>query len=154
MEEEIKPRLSGTEAYFLIAFALIADLINWIPVINIITTVVTAAFFQFYFFIRKVKGAQWSLIGNIIEFIPVASVLPAITAGVVGTIIADRIQAKIDNKMAQTDSLKEPDLGYNYKDIEDQQEEDVEVENGAEENEEKNEGEPTEEESVQESIKK
>ena len=96
-----EPKISIVEAYFLIVFAIIADLINWIPIINILTTIVTLPVFQFYFMIKGVKGI-YSLAGNIAELIPGLSVLPAITAGVVTTIIVDRVQAKTGVDVTKT----------------------------------------------------
>lgn len=81
-------KISTVEAYYLIVFAIMADLVNWIPIVNILTTVVTLPVFQFYFRIKGVKS-MYSLAGNLAEVIPFVSVLPAITAGVLVTIIVD-----------------------------------------------------------------
>ncbi len=96
-ENKIEPKISLPEAYFLIAFAIIADLINWIPIINWLVTLITLPGFQFYFAMKGVRGV-YSLAGNLIEFVPVLSVLPAITAGIIATIIIDRLEA---NKLGQ-----------------------------------------------------
>jgi len=88
------PKISLGEAFFLVAFAIIADLINWIPVINWVATAVTFPAYQLYFYMRGLKGA-YALGGNIIELIPAISVLPAITAGVVATIIANRTKSSV-----------------------------------------------------------
>lgn len=90
---ENQPKISTTEAYYLIVFAIIADLINWIPIVNFLVTAVTLPGFQFYFKIKGVKGI-YSLAGNLAELIPVVSILPAITAGVITTIIVDRVSAR------------------------------------------------------------
>ena len=87
-----EPKISLPEAYLLIAFALIADLINWIPIVNWLVTAVTLPGFQLYFRMKGVKGI-WGLAGNLVELIPFLSVLPGITAGVVATIIIDRLAA-------------------------------------------------------------
>ena len=89
---EHQPKISLIEAYLLVTFALIADLINWIPFLSWVVTVITLPAFQFYFFMKGVRGV-WSLGGNIVEFIPGLSALPAVTAGVVDTILIDRAAA-------------------------------------------------------------
>ena len=78
----------------MVALALIADLLNWIPVVNWLITAITLPSFQFYF---KMKGIRsgWSLAGNLAEVLPLVSVLPLITAGVVITIIMDRLSEKL-----------------------------------------------------------
>ncbi|MST04318.1 MAG: hypothetical protein EXS49_02000 [Candidatus Pacebacteria bacterium] len=116
--EEIKPKLSGTECYFLIALALIADLANLLLVwvfLDWALSLLMTGIFQLYFLIKGLKGKKWSLIGNTIDAIPALSILPAITGGVVGTIIADRRWAKRQNKLAKANPAKEDDLGYNYR---------------------------------------
>ena len=89
---ENQPKISPGEAYFLIAFAVIADLINWIPVVNLLVTLITLPGFQLYFKMKGVKGTA-SKAANIIELVPFLSTLPAITTGVIITIILDRRQA-------------------------------------------------------------
>lgn len=88
-----EPKISPGEIYFLIVIAVISDLINWIPVVNIFVTLVTLPGFQFYFRYKGLKGTA-SLAANIIELIPFLSVLPAITTGVIIIIVLDRRAAK------------------------------------------------------------
>ena len=94
-----QPKISLIEAFFLLAFALISDLINWIPIINIFVTIGTLPAFWFYFTLKGVKNRA-NLVGNLIEFVPALSVLPAITAGILLTIIFDRLEAKRINASA------------------------------------------------------
>jgi len=89
---EHQPKISLPEAYFLVCFAIILDLINWIPVINIITTVISTASFQLYYFFKGVRGYA-SLATNLLEFIPILSALPLITTGAIITILIDRTAA-------------------------------------------------------------
>ncbi len=89
---ENQPKISAPEAFFLIIVAVIADLINWIPFVNWLVTFVTLPGFQFYFMIKRVKGYA-AVVGNLIELIQFLSFLPAITAGVLGVIIIDRLTA-------------------------------------------------------------
>lgn len=100
MDEQQKPepKISTPEIIILVLFAVIADLINWIPVINWVVTAVTLPGFQLYFMIKGVRGI-YSLAGNAVEAIPALSVLPAITAGIIVTIIIDRAMA---SKLGQT----------------------------------------------------
>jgi hypothetical protein len=99
-----KPKISLAEAYLLIAFAIISDLINWIPVVNWIVTLVTLPGFQLYFYLRGVKGYA-ALAGNIIELIPFLSVLPCITVGVILVILIDRAATtRLGAKLARVGS--------------------------------------------------
>lgn len=93
-----QPKISLPEAYFLVSFAVIADLINWIPIVNIISGTATLLGFQLYFIMKGVRGI-WSLAGNAVDLIPGLSALPAVTAGVLATIIIDRATA---SKLGQT----------------------------------------------------
>ena len=87
-----QPKISLPEAFFLVSFALIADLINWIPYINFVVTAMTLPAFQLYFYFKGINGV-FSLAGNLIDAIPFASIVPSVTAGVLATIIMDRKQA-------------------------------------------------------------
>lgn len=83
-----EPKIGTPMAFVLIAVAIISDLLNWIPVVNIILAVFTSAFPLYFWF----KGLPFSvsLIGDVAEFIPGLSVVPALTASVALTIYADR----------------------------------------------------------------
>lgn len=95
------PKISTTEAILLISFALLADLINWIPLVNLIVTFFTLPAFQFYFYLKGVRGI-YSLIGNLIEIIPFLSILPGITVGIIATIlIADKMPLVAKKIMAK-----------------------------------------------------
>ena len=86
------------EAYFLIAFAIIADLINWIPVVNWFVTLITLPAYQLYFYLKGMRGI-YSLVGNVIELVPALSILPGITTGVVLAIIFERLEkTKVSEK--------------------------------------------------------
>jgi hypothetical protein len=90
---EGEPKISTVEAILLVLIALLADAINWIPVVNWVVTLITLPAFQLYFILKKVRGL-YALAGNLIEFIPILSILPGVTAGVVGVILLDRATAK------------------------------------------------------------
>lgn len=88
-----EPKITGSEIYFLLAFALLSDAINWIPFINFFVTAVTLPGYWFYFNMKGVPTG-WSLGGNLAEFIPFISFLPAVTAGVLVTILIDHFGGK------------------------------------------------------------
>ena len=104
MEKHDQPKISSFDATILIIVAVIFDLFNWIPIINIFITFVSLVGFQLYFFLKGVKKAKYSLAGNVFELVPALSILPAITAGVVATIIAQRILEKKENLIAKKTS--------------------------------------------------
>src|SRR3989344_6404670 len=94
-----KSKILPMEAYFLIAFAIIADLINWIPIVNWFVTLITLPAYQLYFYLKGMRGA-YSLVGNLIELVPALSVLPGITTGVVLAIIFERLEkTKVGGKV-------------------------------------------------------
>jgi len=99
-----EPKISLPERYFLIVFAVLADLINWIPIVNILVTIIILPAFQFYFIIKGVRGT-YSLMGQIMELIPVLSILPSITTGIIITIIIDYKGIKL-NKIAKVNPVK------------------------------------------------
>ncbi|MEK9186342.1 MAG: hypothetical protein AAB885_02015 [Patescibacteria group bacterium] len=108
------PKISTTEAMFLIMAGVVADLINWIPVVNWIVAIFMFPITQLYFRMKGVRG-QYALIGNIMELIPGLSVLPAYTIAMVATIYLDRHpelmtkgqQGVLKEKMGQTSASKE-----------------------------------------------
>ena len=79
------------EIYLLITFAIIADLINWIPVVNWIVTLITLPAFQLYFYLKGMRGI-YSLVGNVIELVPVLSILPGVTTGIVLAIVFEKLE--------------------------------------------------------------
>lgn len=93
-----EPKISTAEAILLIFFALIADAINWIPILNIISAIITFVITQLYFRMKGVK-ATWNLVMELPEFIPVISVLPLTTAGVAITIFIDHHPNLVDTAM-------------------------------------------------------
>src|SRR3989344_6893565 len=86
-----KSKILPMEAYFLIAFAVIADLINWIPVVNWVVTLITLPAFQLYFYLKGMRGI-YSLVGNVIELVPVLSILPGVTTGIVLAIVFEKLE--------------------------------------------------------------
>jgi hypothetical protein len=97
----MKSKLSSIDIIILVTSALLADVLNAIPFLNIVVAAVSTCFFQLYFFMKGVKKAKYSLVGNVAEFIPGLSVLPAVTAGVIATIIANRAEEKVARKLMQ-----------------------------------------------------
>ena len=94
-----EPKISTAEAILLVFFAIIADVINLIPFINILATIVTFTITQLYFRMKGVK-ATFNIIMQLLEFIPIVSVLPLTTAGVVVTIIIDHNQKLLGTVIA------------------------------------------------------
>jgi len=84
-----KPKISTVEALLLIIVGVIADLINWIPVVNWVVAAFMFPVTQIYFRLKGVKGV-YGLVGNLIELIPFLSVLPAYTFAFAATIYIDR----------------------------------------------------------------
>ncbi len=87
-----EPKISPVEIYFLMALAIVVDLINWIPLVNVPVSFVALIAFPWYF---KKKGvpAYPAIISGLVGFIPVLSVLPETIAGVIACIILDRALA-------------------------------------------------------------
>lgn len=57
---ESKNTISESEAYFIIAFAFVLDLINWIPIVNWLMAPVNWGIFGLYFTIKRVSWpATW-----------------------------------------------------------------------------------------------
>ncbi len=96
----MEPKISGVEATLLIIVAVVADLIGLIPIVNIIGTLISLAITQAYFRIKGVKATA-SLVAQLIDLIPVLSILPATTTGVAIVLWIDRhpkgIAAKTTN---------------------------------------------------------
>jgi len=84
---------SLAEIYLLLAFAIVADLINWIPIVNVLVTIVAFPSYWLYFIIKGVSFAPTlpALIGNLLEIFPVLSAFPMVTVGVAVTIIINII---------------------------------------------------------------
>lgn len=93
-EQKTEPKISMAEGTILVIFAVLADLVNWIPVLNVLVSFGTLGFFQLYFLMKGVRGI-WSFAGNLMEFFPVVSLLPAVTGGVLATLWLDRHPSKL-----------------------------------------------------------
>ena len=93
-----EPKISLTEAYLLIVFAIIADLLSIVPLLNDIVAVIFTFGSQIYYFMKGVNGIA-GIAAEIIEFIPVLSILPGTLLGVVLVILIDRAAA---TKLGQT----------------------------------------------------
>ncbi len=84
----------------LVMIALLFDLLNWIPIINWLVGIFSFLGFGLYFFARGIKQ-KYNIMGNLFEFLPFLSFLPAVTAGVVATIISNNIAAKVSEKVTK-----------------------------------------------------
>ena len=95
-----EPKISDGAIYYLIVFAVIADLINLLPLVNILSTLITLPIFQIYFRLKGIKSTSF-VVSQMIEFIPIISILPATTAGVVIVIIQDRFGNRVPGPTMQ-----------------------------------------------------
>lgn len=104
----MKRKLSNINITVLVISALFFDLLSAIPFFNIVVSAISTFSFQTYFFMKDVKKSHYSLIGNLIEFIPgLSSILPAVTAGVIMTITANRVEENAEAKAAQEKKMAE-----------------------------------------------
>ncbi len=103
----MKRKLSNINITVLVISALFFDLLSAIPFFNIVVSAISTFSFQTYFFMKDVKKSHYSLIGNLIEFIPGLNLLPAITAGVIMTIVTNRAEEKLAEKAAQEKKMAE-----------------------------------------------
>lgn len=85
----MEPKISTVEIIFLLFATLIADLLSVVPIFNWVVSAVMFPTMQFYLKMKGVSGA-YALVGNVIELIPVLSILPAYTAAILMTIYIDR----------------------------------------------------------------
>ncbi len=103
----MKRKLSNINITILVISAIFFDLLNVIPLFNIVVSAISTFSFQTYFFMKGVKKSHYSLIGNLIEFIPGLNLLPAITAGVIMTTVTNRAEEKLAEKAAQEKKMAE-----------------------------------------------
>lgn len=84
---EVEPsKISVLKAILCVAIALIADAISLIPYVNIVNGFVFWFSFTVYFWSKGVKKLGPNTVAAVVEVIPILSMLPAITLGVVVTI--------------------------------------------------------------------
>ncbi len=78
--ETSAPKTNLVEILIIMSILIIADLLNWIPILNIILAILTLGITQLYF---KKKGLKTNtnLILEIGEFVPIISVLPLASLG-------------------------------------------------------------------------
>ncbi len=88
-QEPHTPKISEGAIYFLVVGAVIADLTNWIPIWNIISAIITFFIFQLYFRSKGLPTAA-NIIAQLAELIPIVSILPLVTVGVLIVIWIDR----------------------------------------------------------------
>lgn len=103
------PQISAIAIALLIIFALIADVLTLIPIINVFVTLTVSPVLYLYW---KIKGvpAYPTLIAGAIEIIPVVSMLPSITAGILAVVLIDRFGASKLGKAAPKITQKEDPL--------------------------------------------
>lgn len=94
-----KERISTTETVGLVAFALICDVLSFIPVANIIIAMIAPIIFGLAFYLNGIslispKKAMTAGLSLIVEMVPVLSSLPAYTAGVLVIIYLTNVEDK------------------------------------------------------------
>lgn len=106
-EEEKKPtknRLGNSEAILLLAFAVVCDLLSLIPGINILVMIVGQGLIALFFSMHgvsvfsKKRGVTYTA-ASVVEFIPVLSMLPALTLEVLIMVAITRTEDKIGIKI-------------------------------------------------------
>ena len=104
-------KISTAEAILLIMVGLVADLINWVPIVNWVVAIFMFPITQIYFRMKGIRG-NYSLISNLIELIPIVSVLPAYTIAMVATIYVDRHPELLEkvSKMAAAKTVNKGNL--------------------------------------------
>ncbi len=103
----MKRKLSSIDIIILVIAAPLFDLSNAFPLLNVVASAASTFFFQTYFFMKGVKKSHYSLVGNLVEFIPGLSILPAVTAGVITTIVTNRKEENAAEKAAQEKKMAE-----------------------------------------------
>ena len=104
-------KISTAEAILLIMVGLVADLINWVPIVNWVVAIFMFPITQIYFRMKGIRS-NYSLISNLIELIPIVSVLPAYTIAMVATIYVDRHPELLEkvSKMAAAKTVNKGNL--------------------------------------------
>lgn len=91
-----EPKISFMVGYWLLLFAIVADLINWIPGINLLVAWTILPLFSLYYFMNGLRGTAHfatQIVQYIVETVPALSILPATSIGVLIIIILDRLEA-------------------------------------------------------------
>lgn len=89
---EQTPKFLTVEIFFLVALGLVADAVSIVPYVNILSSLIALIVTQWWFRRKGVK-ANYALVGNLIDAIPIISVLPALTVTIVAVIIITNRQA-------------------------------------------------------------
>ena len=81
----------------MIIVGLIADLINLVPFVNILVTLIITPMLVIYFRLKKLP-VHTSIATGLLELIPVLSILPGVTLGIIITILIDRLGPMLEEK--------------------------------------------------------
>jgi len=112
---KVKYRVEGMEIFFMVFFALIADLLTLIPLVGMVVGWIFWRFIYGYLIlIRGIrpnrKGVASGLVSSILELIPLIQMLPTITAGVILIILStrrdDKKKAVVQKKPVQEEASK------------------------------------------------
>ena len=106
-DEEKKPtknRLGNSEAILLVCFAIVCDLLSLIPGINVIVVIISQGLIALFFsmhgvsVLSKKRGVTYAA-ASIVEFIPVISIIPALTLEVLIMVAITRAEDKAGIKI-------------------------------------------------------
>ena len=110
-EESGENKMSTTIFLFLLITAIIKDaieiLLGLIPGINLFVWAISLPFTLFIFVITFISGlrATWLLIGQILDLLPLASVLPIATVTVILCYIFQKLPAPLKKTVAKASKL-------------------------------------------------
>ena len=106
-----KPKLSGIEVALAILMAIVVDIIDFIPILDVIVSLGSFIIFWLWFTMRGVRQG-WNIACQAVDVIPILDIIPATTLGILITVIIDRVPAKagrVAARMATAGLLKNPE---------------------------------------------
>jgi len=108
---EHQPKTNIVEIFLVMSVTIIADLISLIPGVNWVVSAIMFPGSQFYFWTRGLRSS-YALMGNLVEFIPFISILPAYTAMYAVTFYIDHYpESRLAKATAKIPSAKKPLAG-------------------------------------------
>lgn len=122
-DDKPRSRIDNTTASFMIVVALIFDLLNWIPFVNIVIAIIAWLIFGLWFYIKGVgflnpRRLATAAGGFLIEVIPLLAWLPGLTTAIIITIIMvkseDRLGINVTALASGKPPIKELWLGKNF----------------------------------------
>jgi len=104
MEPTKRQRINSVAIIFMVAIAIIFDLISLIPFVNIVSELIAYAIFGLWFYLLGVgfmnpKRFAVAAVSAIIGFIPFLSMLPELTVAVIVVILMVKSEDRLGIKM-------------------------------------------------------